>query len=73
MSLHQVDELQKVFEDVYSFKVERQELTDPKRAVHELNVGLSTFMRNHDESNTLLIFYYAGHGIYKNNGVHFTP
>ena len=57
-----------MFQDQYGFEVTWKKLgkEKPKR---ELNLYLSTFMHDHDMPNTLLIIYYAGHGVYDNNSV----
>ncbi|KAF2675675.1 hypothetical protein K458DRAFT_397715 [Lentithecium fluviatile CBS 122367] len=68
----EVDRLEDVFKNTYSFQVERKELNTLEKASHQLNSFLSSFMALHDESNTLLIFYYAGHGLYEDNTVVFT-
>jgi hypothetical protein len=68
----QVDTLADVFKKEYAFEVERKELNSVEKASHQLNSYLSNFMEAHDDSNTLLIFYYAGHGLYENNTVVFT-
>ena len=68
--LFQVDRLQHVFEKTYSFVVVRGELTNLGRASHQLNLLLSSFMNAHDEPDTLLLFYYAGHGICRDNTLH---
>lgn len=57
-----MDQLEEVFTADYGFIVERKELDDIDKAGHQLNSFLSSFMARHDDSNTLLIFYYAGHG-----------
>lgn len=56
--------MEKVFKEKYAFEVERRELNSLERASHQLNSFLSSFMEKHDNENTLLIFYYAGHGLY---------
>ncbi|KAF2028208.1 hypothetical protein EK21DRAFT_114122 [Setomelanomma holmii] len=68
----EVDRLENMFKDTYAFEVKRKELTSLEKASHQLNSFLSSFMEEHDESNTLLIFYYAGHGLYENGTVVFT-
>ncbi|KAH7063889.1 hypothetical protein BKA63DRAFT_572767 [Paraphoma chrysanthemicola] len=68
----EVDRLEQVFKEKYYFGVERQVLDDLEKADHQLNEYLSSFMKRHDESNTLLIFYYAGHGLYEDNTVMLT-
>jgi hypothetical protein len=64
-----VTRLEEVFRDKYSFGVERKVLDSLEKASHQLNAILSSFMAKYDESNTLLIFYYAGHGLYEDNTV----
>lgn len=64
--------MEEVFTKKYAFEVERKELNSLERASHQLNAFLSAFMAAHDEENTLLIFYYAGHGLYENSTVVFT-
>jgi hypothetical protein len=49
---------------MYGFEVERRELNTLEKAQHELNEYLASFMKRFDNMNTLLIFYYAGHGFH---------
>ncbi|KAE9962787.1 hypothetical protein BLS_010016 [Venturia inaequalis] len=61
-NLHnEVDELGQVFVEEYGFKVDRA-LLGTDNAQKELLYFLAKFVMDHDEKNTLLIVYYAGHG-----------
>lgn len=63
--------MEKIFREDYGFEVERKEIHSLAKASHQLNAFLASFMEAHDEKNTLMIFYYAGHGSYENNTVVF--
>jgi predicted protein tyrosine phosphatase len=49
---------------MFHYKTVRKTLTeDPRRrAQHQVNRYLADFVDDHDDANTLLIIYYAGHG-----------
>ncbi|KAI9711845.1 MAG: hypothetical protein M1820_001990 [Bogoriella megaspora] len=61
---NEVDELKSVFEDEYNYNVRVEKLNHEERAQIQMNVYLSTFVRDAEKrkGNTLLIIYYAGHG-----------
>ncbi|KAF2186442.1 hypothetical protein K469DRAFT_686852 [Zopfia rhizophila CBS 207.26] len=65
----EVKKLQQLFTTQYGFEVTWEKL-DHKRPQQQLNFYLASFILNHDSRNTLLIIYYAGHGSYRDNGVH---
>lgn len=57
-------ELQDVFQNTFKYETVRKTLTqDPKRTAQaQVNKHLSEFVFDYDDTNTLLIIYYAGHG-----------
>ena len=64
--LGQIEDLTRVFEDRYHFKVHKGILNpgeDRKRAPQKwLQKYLADFVHEEDEKDSLLIVYYAGHG-----------
>ena len=60
----EVDALERVFKDVYHYTVEKQQVKEGKRGPHrQVQTFLLEFINKYDDENTLLIIYYAGHGI----------
>jgi hypothetical protein len=59
-----VTALQDVFRNTFKYETVRKILTqDPRRTAQaQVNKHLSEFVFDHDDTNTLLIIYYAGHG-----------
>jgi caspase domain-containing protein len=51
-----------VFEQCYGFEVHKRVIDSTNGPRKKLNKHLSTFLDDHDNPDTLLIFYYAGHG-----------
>ncbi|RDW82288.1 hypothetical protein BP6252_03400 [Coleophoma cylindrospora] len=60
----EVTKLENVFRDTFKYKTVQKVLTkDPRRkAQNQVNRYLAEFVDDHDDTNTLLIVYYAGHG-----------
>jgi hypothetical protein len=61
-----------VFEKTYGFNV-TWELVGGSNPTADLNCHLATFVRKYARMNTLLIIYYAGHGVYANGSIQFQP
>jgi len=60
----QVTELDQVFRTTFHYETVRKELTQGSGPTAQIQVNkhLSDFVFEHDDMNTLLIVYYAGHG-----------
>jgi hypothetical protein len=60
-----VDRLANVFGHQYNFKVYKKRLhtLQGKSARQQINLHLAQFVHDEDSQDTLLIIYYAGHGI----------
>ncbi|KAF2432800.1 hypothetical protein EJ08DRAFT_658796 [Tothia fuscella] len=58
----EVEELAQVFEDEYSFGVQKAYLTENKNPQSQIHEHLAVFVAKHNNPGTLLIIYYAGHG-----------
>jgi hypothetical protein len=65
MLIHQkVSRLKKVLGERYRFNIQEKRLKDGnKTAQVQVNKYLADFVYDEDDRNTLLIVYYAGHGI----------
>ena len=59
----EVDELEAVFIQLFNYTVIKAQLTGEKRPAVQVNQHLSNFVAEYDSDSTLLIVYYAGHGI----------
>jgi hypothetical protein len=63
----EVDQLESVFTKLFHYKVEKQQLSnsEDKSYIPSLQISqcLINFVRTFDSDSTLLIVYYAGHGI----------
>ena len=59
----EVDKLGTVFEESFNFKVMRREIEEGKRPQIQVQKYLADFVHEHDHKSTLLIVYYAGHGV----------
>ena len=57
--------LSAVFEDLYKFRVCPQTLNtgQGKKPRHQIHRHLANFVLDEDGKDTLLIIYYAGHGV----------
>jgi len=60
-----VERLADVFERQYYFKVYKKRLhtLEGRPASHQMNLHLAQFIYDEDGHDTLLVIYYAGHGI----------
>ncbi|RDW91667.1 hypothetical protein BP5796_02832 [Coleophoma crateriformis] len=58
----EVEKLGSVFEKQFRYTVIKKELTR-ERPSHQINTYLSSFVMDYDDDSTLLIVYYAGHGM----------
>ncbi|ORX96605.1 hypothetical protein BCR34DRAFT_578572 [Clohesyomyces aquaticus] len=70
----EVDELTTVFKDIFNYDVTRVEL-GAEKSEQQLDKEISDWIYKYDNSNNLLILYYAGHGIFndKTKVLEFTP
>jgi hypothetical protein len=64
--------LQSVFEQRYGFEVSWKQIR-AKEPTADLNCHLANFVYECADANTLLIIYYAGHGVYDNESIQFQP
>jgi hypothetical protein len=55
------------FREQVWIEVERHQLSTLEKAHHELNEYLAYLMKRFDNMNTLLVFYYVGHGFHVND------
>ncbi|KAF2657863.1 hypothetical protein K491DRAFT_714156 [Lophiostoma macrostomum CBS 122681] len=67
----EVDRLQDMFQSGYGFEVKQRQLEE-RNAQHQLSHFLAEFMWKHDELDTLLIIYYAGHGFVQKGNMQWT-
>ncbi|KAJ8071114.1 hypothetical protein OCU04_001455 [Sclerotinia nivalis] len=60
----EVDDLERVFRNTFKYQTTQKVLKqDPKKHPQtQINLFLAEFVHSHDDPNTLLIVYYAGHG-----------
>ena len=60
-----MERLGSVFQNIYNFSVRKRRLTIRKNrpARHQMNSHLADFILAEDEEDSLLIIYYAGHGM----------
>ncbi|KAF2466508.1 uncharacterized protein BDR25DRAFT_317532 [Lindgomyces ingoldianus] len=61
-------ELDAVFRKEFHFHTEIVELNVSSKPQHQMNRHLSAFVEKHDGPNNLLIVYYTGHGVYREDG-----
>jgi hypothetical protein len=66
-----VDRLKGIFQAEYGFEVTQKQLEE-RNAQHQLSAFLADFMWKHDELDTLLIIYYAGHGFVQKGNMNWT-
>jgi hypothetical protein len=59
----EVDELEAVFVQLFHYTVIKAQLIRGKPPAVQVNFHLARFVDDHDSDSTLLIVYYAGHGI----------
>lgn len=61
----EVDELERVFTELFHYRVNKQQLSDSGERPPNLQISkyLIDFVCEFDSNSTLLIIYYAGHGI----------
>ena len=59
----EVARLAAVFQGKYNFTVHHGLINQQKSAKHQINFYLAKFVRDEDDEKTLLIIYYAGHGV----------
>jgi len=59
----EVEKLKCVFRDNFNYKVIQRQLVANKRPGLQVARHLANFVDEHDSDSTLLIVYYAGHGI----------
>jgi hypothetical protein len=59
----EVNELEAVFTEYFHYKVIKRQLTASKRPAIQVSKHLVDFIDTYDGESTLLIVYYAGHGI----------
>ena len=62
-TMEEVEKLKGVFRDDFNYKVVQGQLRADKRPGVQVAMHLTTFIFAHDSDSTLLIVYYAGHGI----------
>ncbi|TGO63706.1 hypothetical protein BCON_0011g00480 [Botryotinia convoluta] len=66
----QVADLENVFRDIFKYKTTQKILQqNPRKHPQvQINLYLAQFVADHDDLNTLLIVYYAGHGKLSDDG-----
>ncbi|KAF9701011.1 hypothetical protein EKO04_000601 [Ascochyta lentis] len=63
----EAQELEAVFRDRFRYNTETVELNMKVKPQLQLKSRVSTFIEEHDGPNNLLIVYYTGHGVYREN------
>lgn len=58
----QIKRLQKIFEDKFNYHCTIFSISGSKKPQVDLNWAIMNHVREHDGPNTLLIFFYTGHG-----------
>ncbi|KAH7095572.1 hypothetical protein FB567DRAFT_32882 [Paraphoma chrysanthemicola] len=58
-------ELDALFRERFNYLTQTVELNVRKKPQHQLNSHISDFIRDHDGPHNLLIIYYTGHGVFK--------
>jgi hypothetical protein len=66
----QAKELEAIFKDRFRFVTQTVELNVSSKPQHQINHHLSAFIEKHDGANKLLIVYYTGHGVYREDKKH---
>jgi hypothetical protein len=59
----EVNELESVFTELFHYTVVKRQLTGGKKPGFQVSKHLLEFVETYDSDSTLLIVYYAGHGI----------
>lgn len=59
----EVNQLASVFRDLFNYKVVQKEITPRRKPQIQVQKMLADFVDEYDDRATLLIVYYAGHGI----------
>lgn len=68
----EVNGLEAVFADLFNYTVVKRQISGDKRPAIQLTKYLADFVHKYDNESTLLIIYYAGHGVPKvPGGLHF--
>ncbi|KAF2685826.1 hypothetical protein K458DRAFT_387779 [Lentithecium fluviatile CBS 122367] len=66
----EAEELRDIFANRFRFETETVELNVSSKPQHQINRHLSAFIEKHDGPNNLLIVYYTGHGVYREDHKH---
>ncbi|KAF2799523.1 hypothetical protein K505DRAFT_230897 [Melanomma pulvis-pyrius CBS 109.77] len=66
----EAEELEAIFRDRFHFHTETVELNVSSKPQHQINRYLTAFVEMHDGPNNLLIVYYTGHGVYREDHKH---
>ncbi|CAO2656431.1 Nn.00g052340.m01.CDS01 [Neocucurbitaria sp. VM-36] len=61
----EAQELDTLFRDRFHYHTKTVELNVRKKPQHQLNSHVSDFIRDHDGPHNLLVIYYTGHGVYR--------
>ncbi|KAH0557001.1 hypothetical protein GP486_005211 [Trichoglossum hirsutum] len=59
----EVNRLEAVFRNIYNYRTTSKLINEDRKAQVQVNKYLSEWVYNEDGENTLLIVYYAGHGV----------
>jgi hypothetical protein len=70
LTKQQAKELEAIFQTRFRFVTETVELNVSSKPQHQINRHLSAFIEKHDGPNNLLIVYYTGHGVYREDHKH---
>jgi hypothetical protein len=70
LNVRQAEELEAVFRDRFNFQTKTVELNLSSKPQHQMNRYLSEFVEEHDGPNNLLIIYYTGHGVFREDRGH---
>src|SRR5687768_11173812 len=61
----QTEELRALFADQFHYHCDVVEINVLTKPQHQLNHHLTAFVNQHDGPNNLMIVYYTGHGVYR--------
>ncbi|KAF2197242.1 hypothetical protein GQ43DRAFT_344045, partial [Delitschia confertaspora ATCC 74209] len=64
----ETEELRDIFKYQFHYETQIVELNVASKPQHQLNRHLSAFVEKHDGPHNLMIVYYTGHGIYREDG-----